>query len=82
MTSLSAVPPEAAGSGSYAPDGTVTYGDAALPGARVHIDPPVPPGQREADRAAHTSRCDRCAALPDDLVASLTAALKPKAGLR
>jgi hypothetical protein len=71
MTSpLTAEPPEALGPGTDTPSGEVFYGDRGAPGAQAVFDAPLPP------LGEPTGRCPRCAALPDDLVASLTAALK------
>jgi hypothetical protein len=73
--------PESLGPGVDAPDGSVTYG-AAQP-ATVVITPRQPAEERERDRLAarERARCDRCMALPDDLVAALVRALhEAKAG--
>jgi hypothetical protein len=72
MTSpLTAEPPEALGPGTDTPSGQVLYGADGAPGAPVVHDAPLPP------LGEPTGRCPRCVHLPDDLVASLTAALKP-----
>ena len=77
MTSPAATgtPPEASGPGSYDPSGLVTYGDAAQAGARAFVPPPVSAAERDRNMAAYTARCDRCSALPDDLVAAINVAL-------
>jgi hypothetical protein len=76
MTSPSRTePPEAAGPGTDTPSGAVLYGDQGAPGAPAVFDVPLPP------LGEPSPRCARCAALPDDLVASLTAALSGKAGV-
>jgi hypothetical protein len=85
MTSPSRTePPEALGPGTPDPSGLVVYGDAAAPGAPVHIEPRMSPAERERNRAEaeRNARCPRCMAIPDELVASLTAALKPGASPR
>jgi hypothetical protein len=72
MTSPYADPPEAAGPGTDTPSGEVLYGEAGAAGAPAVFDVSLPP------LGEPTGRCARCAALPDDLVASLTAALSGK----
>ena len=74
-------PPEAAGPGTDAPDGSVTYGVDARP--NVVVPPARPAWERDADMAAAREhpRCDRCSELPDDLVLALRRALREaKAG--
>jgi hypothetical protein len=63
--------PEALGPGTDTPSGEVLYGDQGAPGAKAVFDVPLPP------LGEPTGRCPRCVHLPDDLVASLTAALRP-----
>jgi hypothetical protein len=72
--------PEAAGPGSYAPDGTVLYGDQAAPGARVFVPPRMPASERDRIRAEaeRGAGCHRCAGIPADLLASLRTALTGK----
>ena len=69
-------PPEAQGPGTDALDGSVTYGVDS--GVRAVIDMPRPAAERDADmeaaRERASTRCGRCSAIPDDLVAAFTAA--------
>jgi hypothetical protein len=72
---LTAEPPEAAGPGT--PDdasGQVLYGADGAPGAPAVFDAPLPP------IPGPPARCPRCQYIPDELAASLTAALRPKPG--
>jgi hypothetical protein len=74
MTSPLAPPPEAAGPGTETASGEVLFGDAGASGANAVLGAPLPPlGEPSA-------RCPRCQHIPDELVASLTAALRGKAG--
>lgn len=74
-------PPEALGPGQDQPDGSVRYG--ADDGLRAYVPPPRPAEERDADMARARDGCPRCAELPADLVATLTAALRAaKAGGR
>ena len=70
MTSPLAPPPESLGPGTEGPGGVVLYGDAGAAGAPAVFDVPLPPlGEPPA-------RCPRCQHIPDELAASLTAALR------
>jgi hypothetical protein len=77
MTSL-AEPPEALGPGTQDPSGLVVYGGEAAPGPRVFVPPPVPPEQRERDRAERerNAQCSHCAGIPKDVLTALSAALR------
>jgi hypothetical protein len=70
--------PEAQGPGTALPDGTVIYGEAAQAPARTFVPPPRPAAERDRDMAAWNARapCPRCAAIPDDLAAAVTTALR------
>ena len=71
MISMSTItsPPEAAGPGTDDPSGLVRYG---VPGPRAVIAEDTRP-LREPVR---NPRCDRCRDLPDEVVRSLTAAIR------
>ena len=74
-------PPEAMGPGQDQPDGSVIYG--GQPGFTAVIPPARPAWERDRDMARARDGCPRCAELPADLVATLTAALRAaKAGGR
>jgi hypothetical protein len=62
------------GPGQDQPDGSVRYG--ADDGVRAYMEPPRPAAERDADMARARDGCSRCAELPADLVATLTAALR------
>jgi hypothetical protein len=74
---MTTVPPEALGPGTPDPSGQVAYGVRA-PAGSTFVPSPVPPEQREANRAEaeRNARCPRCMALDDGLVAAATAALR------
>lgn len=69
-------PPEAAGPGTDALDGSVTYG---VPGPRAVITRQRDPDELNAERARARDGRARCAEIPADLIAALRAA---KAGSR
>jgi hypothetical protein len=64
--------PEALGPGTEGPSGEVLYGDEGAPVAQAGLDAPLPPFGEPPER------CPRCQYIPDDLAASLTAALTGK----
>jgi hypothetical protein len=67
--------PEAAGAGSFYPDGSVRFGDQAEPPLRAHIEPRRDPEEVARERAAIPYRCGFCAGIPADLLARLQAEL-------
>jgi hypothetical protein len=69
---MTTTPPEAAGPGSAQPDGSVIYGVEAPRQAQslAHL----PPLQQ-----VENPRCDRCMAIPDDVITSITSALRTAA---
>lgn len=78
MAATRSQPPEALGPGVDTPSGEVIYG---VPGTRVHIEPRVTAEERDRIRAQaeRNARCPRCMSLPDDVVASIAAALRTAA---
>jgi hypothetical protein len=76
MTSPYAEPPEAAGPGQADASGSVSYGSAtdaprASAAAAAALLPPV--------QQVASPRCDRCMAIPDDVITSVTQALRAAA---
>jgi hypothetical protein len=63
--------PEAAGAGSFYPDGSVRFGDQAEPPLRAHIEPRRDPEEVARKRAAIPYRCGFCAGIPADLLGQL-----------
>lgn len=70
--------PEAAGPGTDALDGSVTYG---VEGPRAFVTPPRPAAERDRDMAAARDGCTRCAEVPAEVITAIVAALRAaKAG--